>query len=290
MIALYHLFARARSDRLSPGCAGHAHRDRRVRAPGCPARRPRREPTPPRAAGNEARRIRRTDHVGRTRLAARRCRRLSPSLGRPTGRALIPGRRCETCFNATAPCVILIDEWVAYARQLYADDSLPAGTFDTHFSFAQALTEAARAVEGALLVVSIPASESAGTEIGSDIEVGGVGGRDALRRLRAIVGRMESSWRPASADESFEIVRRRLFRPLEASTLAARDATCLAFGDYYRAERGRVPSRLPRARLRRAYEGRVPDPSRAVRPPLRGLVVPRAIPAHPRRSTVDGRK
>ncbi|MCP9484920.1 MAG: DUF499 domain-containing protein [Gaiellaceae bacterium MAG52_C11] len=152
-----------------------------------------------------------------------------------------PGAALRDLFRRYAPCVILIDEWVAYARQLYTDDALAAGTFDTHFSFAQALTEAARTVEGALLVVSIPASESAGADIGSDIEVGGAGGREALRRLRAIVGRMESSWRPASADESFEIVRRRLFRPVEASSLAARDATCLAFGEYYRANAADFP-------------------------------------------------
>jgi predicted AAA+ superfamily ATPase len=152
-----------------------------------------------------------------------------------------PGAALRDLLRRYAPCVILIDEWVAYARQLYTDDTLPAGTFDTHFSFAQALTEAARTVEGALLVVSIPASESGGADIGSDIEVGGAGGREALRRLRAIVGRMESSWRPASADESFEIVRRRLFRPVDAATLAARDATCLAFGDFYRANAAEFP-------------------------------------------------
>jgi predicted AAA+ superfamily ATPase len=152
-----------------------------------------------------------------------------------------PGDALRELLRRYAPCVILIDEWVAYARQLYADDTLPAGTFDTHFSFAQALTEAARGVEGALLVVSIPASENLGTGIGSDIEVGGAGGREALRRLRAIVGRMESSWRPASADESFEIVRRRLFRPIEPRLLAQRDATCLAFGDFYRSNAPEFP-------------------------------------------------
>ncbi len=31
--------------------------------------------------------------------------------------------------------------------------------------------------------------------------------------MRNVVGRIESSWRPASAEESFEIVRRRLFEP-----------------------------------------------------------------------------
>ena len=39
-------------------------------------------------------------------------------------------------------------------------------------------------------------------------------GREALDRLRNVVGRVESSWRPASAEEGFEIVRRRLFEPL----------------------------------------------------------------------------
>ncbi len=91
-----------------------------------------------------------------------------------------PGGALREVLQLCSPCLILIDEWVAYARGLYADDTLRGGTFDTHFSFAQALTEAARAVDGALLVVSIPASESPdGTGIGSsDIEVGGAGGRE----------------------------------------------------------------------------------------------------------------
>ncbi len=44
--------------------------------------------------------------------------------------------------------------------------------------------------------------------------MGGQRGREALDRLRNVVGRVESSWRPASAEEGFEIVRRRLFEPL----------------------------------------------------------------------------
>ena len=115
---------------------------------------------------------------------------------------------------AYSPCLILIDEWVAYARQLSdSREDLIGGGFDTQFTFAQALTEAARAVPGSLLVVSLPASEGTGDSgIGSDIETGGADGREALRKLRNVIGRMESSWRPATAEESFEIVRRRLFR------------------------------------------------------------------------------
>lgn len=161
-----------------------------------------------------------------------------------------PGDSLRTLFERTSPCLILIDEWVAYARQLYSRDDLPAGTFDTHFSFAQALTEATRAVPGVLTVISIPASEALGEGAAgpesegaqSEIEVGGVGGREALRRLRNVIGRMESSWRPASAEESFEIVRRRLFEPIPADAVPHRDATAQVLGEFYRSNSSDFPT------------------------------------------------
>ena len=153
-----------------------------------------------------------------------------------------PGDTLRTLLERAGPCLILIDEWVAYARALYNDDSLRGGTFDTHFSFAQVLTEAARAADHALLVVSIPASEAAdGSAVGSDVELGGAGGREALRRLRSVIGRVESSWRPATAEESFEIVRRRLFQPVDTARLADRDATARVLGDMYRSQASEFP-------------------------------------------------
>jgi hypothetical protein len=143
-----------------------------------------------------------------------------------------PGVALVDLLRRHAPCLVLIDEWVAYARQLYGVDGLPAGSFDAQFTFAQALAEATRAVEGALLVVSIPAS---------DIEVGGEGGRSALERLKNVIGRVESSWRPASAEEGFEIVRRRLFDDLPADRAPQRDAVVKAFGDLYRSQRAEFP-------------------------------------------------
>ena len=143
-----------------------------------------------------------------------------------------PGFALTQLFRSHAPCLVLIDEWVAYARQLYGQDGLPAGSFDAQFTFVQALTDAAREVSNAMLVVSIPAS---------DIEVGGEGGRQALTRILNVVGRMEASWKPATADEGFEIVRRRLFESIPPELERERDAVIHRFGELYRAQRGEFP-------------------------------------------------
>ncbi len=175
-----------------------------------------------------------------------------------------PGGVLAELFGACAPCLVLIDEWVAYVRQLYATDHpLAGGSFEAHISFAQALTEAARSTDQVLLVVSLPASVSTEPSLaapgsgGSSVELGGPGGAEALRRLRSVIGRVESSWRPASAEEGFEIVRRRLFRPIDAAALVHRDATARAFAESYRAQAAEFPTECREAayerRLRAAY-------------------------------------
>jgi predicted AAA+ superfamily ATPase len=136
-------------------------------------------------------------------------------------------------FRRAAPSLILIDEWVAYARNLWGMYGLAGGSFDANMSFAQALTEAVKAVPGTLLVASIPSS---------DIEIGGAAGRDALERLRNTFGRVESAWRPATAEEGFEIVRRRLFQPMEARNFAAKDVVVRAFGELYRSQAQEFPA------------------------------------------------
>ncbi|MCC6174343.1 MAG: DUF499 domain-containing protein [Chloroflexi bacterium] len=160
-------------------------------------------------------------------------------------RATSPGDVLRELMNAYGPCLILIDEWVAYARQLHDGSDLPAGSFETHFTFAQALTESAKLAKQCLLVISLPASDTSGSPHtqADDVEVGGARGRAALDRLRNAVGRVESSWRPASAEEGFEIVRRRLFEPLvERRQYVARDTIARAFFDLYRTQRQEFPA------------------------------------------------
>lgn len=158
-------------------------------------------------------------------------------------RATSPGDRLRELFNEYAPCLILVDEWVAYARQLHDQSDLPAGGFETQFSFAQSLTEAAKAAKNCLLVISLPASDTATSPhaLANEEEVGGIRGQEALARLRNVVGRLESSWTPATAEEGFEIVRRRLFEPMRGDHFKLLDATAREFAEMYRRERQEFP-------------------------------------------------
>ncbi len=159
-------------------------------------------------------------------------------------RATSPGDVLRELFNEYGPCLILIDEWVAYARQLHDQSDLPAGGFETQFSFAQVLTESAKLAKNCLLVISLPASDTSGSPHtqANDVEVGGTRGREALDRLRNVVGRVESSWRPATAEEGFEIVRRRLFQPLsDVAQFKDRDVVARTFAEFYRSQQAEFP-------------------------------------------------
>ena len=164
-------------------------------------------------------------------------------------RGIAPGSNLlEAIFKKCAPCLILIDEWVAYLRQVYKVDGLPSGSFDANLSFVQALTEAVKASPGTLLVASLPASQ---------IEVGGEGGQEALARLKQTFSRVESSWRPASQEESYEIVRRRLFKEIPGDKFQHRDNTLKQFAKLYRENTNDFPQGCAdedyRRKLEKAY-------------------------------------
>lgn len=164
-------------------------------------------------------------------------------------RGIAPGSNLlEALFKRYAPALILIDEWVAYLRQIYKVEGLPSGSFDANLSFVQALTEAVKASPGVLLVASLPASQ---------IEVGGEGGQEALSRLKQTFSRVESSWRPASQEESYEIVRRRLFKEIPGDKFHHRDNTLKQFAKLYRDNANDFPNGCSdedyRRKLEKAY-------------------------------------
>ena len=136
-------------------------------------------------------------------------------------------------FRLAGPSVILLDEVVAFARQL------PDDRFEALLSFVQSLTEAAKMVPGIVVVGSLPESAA---------EAGGDKGVQALTRLQAVFGRVHSSWLPASGDETYEIIRRRLFQPLDAEGEKAREETVKAFHDLYRKNPAEFPPAAKEAR------------------------------------------
>ena len=156
-----------------------------------------------------------------------------------------PGKELlEDIFRAASPCLILIDEWVAVLRQLKGKTGLPAGSFEANVSFAQSLTEAAKAVPGVVVVVSLPESQ---------IELGGDNGTEALQQLSNVVERITSGWKTATTEEGFEIVRRRLFQPMETAKYAQRDAVLRKFSEMYVAQSAEFPAATREA----SYEGRL---------------------------------
>lgn len=164
-------------------------------------------------------------------------------------KGIAPGSNLlESLFKRFAPCLILIDEWVAYLRQIYKVEGLPSGSFDANLSFVQSLTEAVKTSPGTLLVASLPASQ---------IEVGGEGGQEALARLKQTFSRVESSWRPASQEESYEIVRRRLFKEIPGDRFHHRDNTLKQFAKLYRENANDFPQGVAdedyRRKLEKAY-------------------------------------
>lgn len=158
-----------------------------------------------------------------------------------------PGKAVlTTLLERYAPCVVLIDELVAYVRQFPDGQPLSGGSFDSNLSFVQALTEACKLVPNAMLLASLPESE---------VEAGSQRGVIALRALEKTFGRVQALWKPVAAEEAFEIVRRRLFEPVRDPR--EREVVCRAFADAYIAEGARLPSETQESRyfdrLLRAY-------------------------------------
>lgn len=190
---------------------------------------------------------------------------LAWQLGGPAGFALVaqadakrthPGEALHELLQRYSPAVILIDEWVAYARSLVGRDDLAGGTFDDQFTFAQSLTETAKGTSGILLAISIPASESGDDSqivVGHAEEVGGANGLEALKRLQNVVRRVADQWRPASSDEAYHIVKQRLFKQPDAAGLAAIGATAKAYVELYR----KYSDDFPREVRDSAYEERI---------------------------------
>lgn len=125
------------------------------------------------------------------------------------------GAQLDQLFAHVAPCVILIDELVAYVRNV-------ENAQDNIYTFIQALTQSVRRNDKTSLVVTLPESS---------IEAGSDAGMEALSRLEHLLGRIEAVWEPLEVNEAFEVVRRRLFG--NVINESERNRTCETFARMY---------------------------------------------------------
>ena len=136
------------------------------------------------------------------------------------------GGQLDQLLEHVGPCVILMDELVAYVRN--AGDAK-----DSIYTFMQALTQSVRRSRTAALVVTLPESV---------VEAGAEGGAEALNRLDSIMGRIETVWEPLEIDEAFEVVRRRLLGHVRDE--AERDRVCETFVRMYTNSRRDYPEEV----------------------------------------------
>ena len=140
------------------------------------------------------------------------------------------GAQLDRLLEHVGPCVILMDELVAYVRN--------AGEVqDNIYTFMQVLTQSVRRSNNATLVVTLPESV---------VEAGAEGGVEALSRLDSILGRIEAVWEPLEVHEAFEVVRRRLFGRVRDE--AARDQVCETFSRMYANARRDYPEEVGESR------------------------------------------
>lgn len=144
-----------------------------------------------------------------------------------------------------SPCVILMDEMVAYLRQ-FEEGRYSGGTFDSNLTFIQALTEAVKVVPTAMVLASLPQSQT---------ELGGERGQQALNALEKYVGRVHAVWKPVATEEAFEIVRRRLFSSIRDTH--AVEEVCREYANFYIQNSNAFPPQTQESRyferLKRSY-------------------------------------
>ncbi|MDE0088638.1 MAG: hypothetical protein OXU23_23155 [Candidatus Poribacteria bacterium] len=134
------------------------------------------------------------------------------------------GKQLDDLFEYVGPSVILIDELVAYVRNVESD--LQARLY----TFLQTLTQSIKRSKNVVLVATLPEGKT---------QAGGQVGVTVLDELEEILKRVDAVSIPLEVDNAFEVVRRRLFGSVIDET--ERDQTCEAFRKLYQNSRSEYP-------------------------------------------------
>ena len=135
------------------------------------------------------------------------------------------GNQLDALFEHVGPAVILMDELVAYVR------NVQGVTQESIYTFFQAVTESIKRTKNVTLVATLPEGQ---------VQAGGEGGMTVLDTLESILERVDAVSIPLEVDNAYEVVRRRLFGSLIDET--ERDLTCEAFRRMYQSSRSEYPN------------------------------------------------
>ena len=146
-------------------------------------------------------------------------------IGEAARQGIAPGgKQLDALFKLVGPSVILIDELVAYVR------NVQGATQASIYTFIQAVTESVKRSENVVLIATLPEGQT---------QAGGEEGLTVLGILVEILERLNAVSIPLTLDNAFEVVRRRLFgRVIDESE---RDLTCEAFRKMYQNARNEYP-------------------------------------------------
>ncbi len=137
------------------------------------------------------------------------------------------GKQLDELFEYVGPSVILIDELVAYVRNVQSDVQARL------YTFFQTLTQSIKRSKNVVLVATLPEGKT---------QAGGQVGMTVLDDLEEILKRVDAVSIPLEVDNAFEVVRRRLFGPVIDE--AERDQTCEAFRKMYQNARREYPDNV----------------------------------------------
>lgn len=157
-----------------------------------------------------------------------------------------PGGDVIRDFLPDRPCLILMDELMNYITR-----HRKSGLSAQFYTFLQNLSEEARGRKGMVLAVSIPASElEMSAEDQSDHD-----------RLKKLLDRLGKPIAMSTENETFEIIRRRLFEwdpnsvDATGKVMLSKEAiaTCNAFGDWVEEHKDQMPQVFDTENARKAF-------------------------------------
>ena len=175
-------------------------------------------------------------------------------------RATNPGDVLRQLLTDYGPALILIDEWVAYARQLHDERATCRPALSRPISPLPRPSPSRPTAAAQLPPRHQPARLRPARRPHRDrryrsrrrARARGAGPAGQRGRPASIL-----PWRPASADESFEIVRRRLFQQISDTGYTTRDNVARAYLDLYKSKAEEFPAETKEAdyekRMRDAY-------------------------------------